>query len=127
MGIEAPHDTFFRTMFQRAARTASWLGTILPAPVARTIDWGTLAPATDTAFGVRLHRHQADLVFTATLRGNGAPILLLLEHKAEPDPDLASQVLRYAVHLRRAAQRRRRGPEPLVLAVVLHHGRSPLP
>lgn len=127
MGIEAPHDTFFRAIFQHAACMASWLGAILPASVARAIDWRTLTPATDTAFGVHLRRHQADLVFTAALRPNGAPVLILVEHKAQPDAQLASQLQRYAVHLRRAASRHNRGVEPLVVVAVLHHGSTPLP
>ncbi|MBX3461548.1 MAG: Rpn family recombination-promoting nuclease/putative transposase [Planctomycetes bacterium] len=127
MGIEAPHDTFFRAIFQRAAPAASWLGTLLPAAVLGALDATTLSPAAGTALGVRLLRHHADLVFTAALRHNRAPVLLLLEHKAQPDADLPSQLLRYAVHLRRAARRRQRGPEPLVLAAVLHHGATPLP
>ncbi len=124
--LEAPHDTFFRAVLGQPAYAASWLGSVLPQRIVRAIDWSTLAAAPDTALGVRFRRHHADLVFTATLP-NGATVLLVVEHKAQPDPDLASQLLRYVVHLRRAARRRNGGPEPLVLAVVLHHGPRPLP
>lgn len=124
--LEAPHDTFFRAVLGHPAGAASWLCTVLPARVVGAIDWGTLLPAPDTALGVRLRRHHADLVFTARLRATRGALLLLIEHKAQHDPDLSSQVLRYAVHLRRAAGRRTAGPEPLVLAVVLHHGPVPL-
>jgi hypothetical protein len=133
VGIEAPHDTFFRAIFRHAAHTASWLAAVLPATIAGAIDWRTLVVGTDTVFGLRLHRHQADLVFTADLRGgdglrgHGPPLLLLIEHKAQVDAQLPSQLLRYAVHLRRAARRHHGGPEPLVLGIVLHHGATSLP
>lgn len=128
MGIlEAPHDTFFGTVFRHPVHAAGWLGTVLPEPVQTAIDWSTLTAAPSSAHGVHLRRHQADLVFAARLQANQEPLLVLVEHKHDGDPDLPSQLQRYVVHLRRAAQRRARGTEPLVVPIVLHHGRAPLP
>jgi hypothetical protein len=128
--LDAPHDTFFRTVFRRARTAASWLRSVLPAPTVEALDWRTLAPVGDVAFGVRLRRHHADAVFGCRLRANRAVVLILIEHKAHRDPMLDSQVLRYAVHLRRASRPQRPGApsahEPLVLAAVLHHGPIPL-
>ena len=48
-------------------------------------------------------------------------MLLVIEHKAWPDPGLHAQALRYVVHVRRVASRRG-APPPLVVATVLQHG-----
>jgi predicted transposase/invertase (TIGR01784 family) len=124
--LEAPHDTFFRTVFRHPVHAASWLCTLLPEPVRAAIDWSSLTAAPPSAHGVHLRRHHADLVFAARLHHSQEPLLVLIEHKHDGGPDLPSQLQRYVVHLRRAAQRRARGTEPLVVPVVLHHGRAPL-
>ncbi|MBX3464325.1 MAG: Rpn family recombination-promoting nuclease/putative transposase [Planctomycetes bacterium] len=124
--LEAPHDALFRAVFRHAVHAASWLRSLLPAPVGAVIAWRTLAPAPAAAHGMHLRRQEADLVFTARLAG-ACDLVLVVEHKHDADADLHGQLLRYVVHLRRAFARRGRGVPPLVVPVVLHHGTAPLP
>lgn len=91
--LEAPHDALFRAVFRHAAHAASWLRTVLPAPLGGAIEWRTLAPAPAAAHGMHLRRQDAHLVFTARLPG-GIDLVLLLEHKRDADAGLHAQLLR---------------------------------
>ena len=124
MAIFTPHDRLFHSTFRHPRFVAAWLRHLLPPPTAAAIDFATLTPASERAIGLRLRAHFPDLVFHARIVGSDEEVLLLLEHKHGHDPGLRSQVLRYAVHLRRLAQKRG-GKEPLVVPVVLHHGAEP--
>ena len=116
-----PHDRLFHFTFRHPRHVCPWLGSILPPAIAGAIDWSTLAPATNRTTGTRLRAHVQDLVFAVELRPITRPLLLVLEHKSWPDASLHAQMLRYVVHLRRAAERRGE-PLPLVIPVVLQHG-----
>lgn len=85
------------------------------------IDWTSLDVATDRAEDAWLRAHVADLVFTARLQNDSRRLVLVAEHKSWFDADVQEQLLRYCVHLRRAAQRRGEAA-PFVAAFVLHHG-----
>ncbi|MFY9344626.1 MAG: Rpn family recombination-promoting nuclease/putative transposase [Planctomycetota bacterium] len=126
MGIlDAPHDTFFGLVFQRGEVSADWLRSVLPARIVRAIAWHTFTRAPERSFSPRLRRNESDQVFVARLRRGGGRIVFVLEHKADGDPGLRSQTLRYAVDLRHAARPRPKAPEPLVIVVVLHHDEKP--
>ncbi|HEX5052083.1 MAG TPA: Rpn family recombination-promoting nuclease/putative transposase [Planctomycetota bacterium] len=125
--MHTPHDHLFHTTFRHPTHAAGWLRSILPRTIAEALDWSTLAPAAERVPSLRLRSHTADLVFVIQLRGSGRLVLLVIEHKANPDPHTTSQVLRYVVYLRRLGERQGAGRELLVVAVVLFHGDSPLP
>jgi predicted transposase/invertase (TIGR01784 family) len=124
MAIFTPHDRLFHSTFRRPRFVAAWLRHVLPPAIVAAVAWDTLVPASEHAVGLRLRSHFADLVFAARLIGSDEEVLLILEHKADPDAGLRSQVLRYSVHLRRLAMKRGER-EPLVVAVVLHHAHDP--
>lgn len=124
MAILNPHDRLFHFTFRNPRHVACWLRHVLPAKVVAAIAWGTLALSSERIVAMQLRSHLPDLVYTARLVGSDEIVLLILEHKAHYDPALRSQVLRYVVHLRRAATKRGQ-PEPWVVPVVLHHGDEP--
>jgi hypothetical protein len=123
--VATPHDALFRFTFASPTHACGWLASALPAVLADAIEWSTLAPLGESTTGVALAANAADVVFTARLRV-GTPLLLVVEHKAARDPRLLSQLTRYCVHLRRAHRDRTSGSEPLVVPVILYHGRAPL-
>ena len=121
MTPQSPHDRLFHFVFRHPAHLATWLATALPAPIADAIDWNSLASASERLPGPRLRSHFADLVFTVRLAGCTDQLWLVVEHKAWSDPSVQGQLLRYLVHLRRAAMRRSEAP-PLCAALLLQHG-----
>lgn len=121
MAPPSPHDRLFHFVFRHQAHLATWLATALPSAIALALDWSSLAPASERLPGLGLRSHFADLVFTVRLAGGPDQLWLVVEHKAWPDPGVQGQLLRYLVHLRRAAVRRSEAP-PLCAAVLLQHG-----
>jgi len=120
--VQAPHDKLFHFTFQHVHHVRGWLRSALPPAIATDIDWTELAKVHERFAGVRLRPHFADLVFVAPLRSRPQPLLILVEHKSQFDPDLNLQLLRYSIHLQRCLQASP-GAQPPVLAVLLQHGR----
>jgi predicted transposase/invertase (TIGR01784 family) len=119
----SPHDRLFQATFRSPRLLAAWLRRALPADVVALLDLARLRPHGDRAVGLGLRAHFADLVYEAPRRDRHGCALIVVEHKADADPQLPSQLLRYVVHLRRAA-RQQDGGEPTVVPVVLHHARE---
>ncbi|MFO1076286.1 MAG: Rpn family recombination-promoting nuclease/putative transposase [Planctomycetota bacterium] len=69
----------------------------LPAPLVRAIDWATLRALPTEVVDAELAEHCLDLPFAARLWRPRRRLLLVAEHKSVDDPDLALQILRYAL------------------------------
>lgn len=119
----SPHDRLFQATFRSPRLLAAWLRRVLPVDVVALLDLAGLRPHGDRAVGLGLRAHFADLVFEAPRRDRRGHVLVVVEHKAEADPHLPSQLLRYVVHLRRVA-RQQDGGEPIAVPAVLHHARE---
>ncbi|MFN9945827.1 MAG: Rpn family recombination-promoting nuclease/putative transposase [Planctomycetota bacterium] len=119
----SPHDRLFQATFRSPRLRAAWLRRGLPAELVALLAIDRLQPHGDRAVGLGLRAHFADLVFEAPRRDRQGRVLVVVEHKADTDPELPSQLLRYVVHLRRVARQRGRG-EPAVVTAVLHHARE---
>jgi len=121
--LQAPHDKLFQFTFQHVHHVRGWLQSVLPDPIRAAIDWNKLAKLHERFPGIRLRPHFADLVFVAPIHSQEQPLLILVEHKSQFDPDLNLQLLRYSIHLQRSLQS---GPglQPQVLAVLLQHGKA---
>lgn len=122
--LQNPHDTLFRFTFHHAAHAASWLRSAVPSDVATAIDWSTLSLVDEWLPGLHLRPHLADLVFVAALHNNNGHLLILVEHKSYRSKGVFGQMLRYAVLLQKAFQQRH-GALPLVLPILLQHGKPP--
>lgn len=120
-----PHDHLFRAVFRDPFHAAGWLRSVLPTPLVAAIDWSTLRALSTHVPAPGLRAYTADLVFVVSLRVGGLPLLLLVEHKSGSTVITITQLLRYAVHLRRAQRHDHHGQEPLVVPIVLHHGPEP--
>lgn len=127
--MTSPHDHLFQQAFAQLPHARALLQHALPAALARAIGWHSLADGATTLVDARLRRREADLLFTAG-RAPGhsdadrRPILLLLEHKSEPAPYAALQLLGYAVRIWEH-HRRARTPLPDIVPIVVHHGPRP--
>jgi hypothetical protein len=121
--VVIPHDDLFHFTFQHVHHVVPWLRCVLPAPITAAIDWSRLVPAPERLHGLAQRLSVADLVFRARRASNGAPVWIVVEHKANEELGVERQMLRYAVHL----GDRVRGVRKLVpvVAVLLNHGDRP--
>jgi hypothetical protein len=116
------HDSLFQACFGQIDHARSWLRHLLTPALSAAIVWEELQPWPTTGTGPDLRRSVSDLLFTAPVRGLREPAFLAPEHKSGPAPDLPDQQLRYFVQVR-TAWRKEHGRYPLVVPIVLHHGR----
>ena len=86
----SPHDRLFQATFRSPRLMAAWLRRVLPVDVVALLDLAGLRPHGDRAVGLGLRAHFADLVFEAPRRDRRGHVLVVVEHKAEPDPHLPS-------------------------------------
>ena len=121
-----PHDELFKAVFKRTREARALLRVALPASVLEHLDLSTLAPAEDRLPTPSGHR-EADLVFTARIRGRDALVIFLVEHKSWFPADVAIQLLVYVALLLQQWMRDHGGPLPAVVPVVLYHGERPAP
>ena len=123
--VATPHDDLFHFVFQHASHAAPWLRCVLPHEVANAIDWTSLRLAPDKLRGQALRLSVADLVFYAERHTTRKPVWLLVEHKAQRDPEAEGQLTRYVVHLRDRPPFDGAATPVAVVPVLLHHGDHP--
>ena len=98
--LATPHDSFFRSTFGRLDLAADFLQHYLPAAVAALLDPdpASLTRRSDTFVDLDLRPQAADLIYEARLRDGGSVVVyVLFEHKSQPEPLVAFQLLRYQV------------------------------
>jgi len=123
--VATPHDDLFHFVFQHVRHAAPWLGCVLPHTIADAIDWASLALAPDKLRGQALRLSVVDLVYGAERHTTRAPLWIVVEHKAQRDPEAEAQLLRYVVHLQPRASRPGATTPVPVVPVLLHHGEAP--
>ena len=95
----SPHDALFRGIFGAPARAAELLRHLMPTRRARRIDWSSLRAVDRSFVDEVLRGQQADLIFTARLKGSGTLVYLLLEHKSGPHRLTVFQVAGYVMRI----------------------------
>lgn len=97
----------------------------LPPDVAQLLDLSRLELVKESFADGQLQEHFSDLLYRVGLVGDGtAYIHLLLEHKSAPDDWVALQTLRYAMFDWVNVQRTKAKKLPVILPVVLYHGKA---
>jgi hypothetical protein len=122
--LASPHDTLFKTLFSRPERAAEVLRHVLPADIARRIDWSTLTREPGSFIDETMHSSQADLLFSAALDGEVVRLYVLFEHQSTFDRWMPLRLLRYMVRIWEVV--RKAEPDtprlPVIFPVVMHHG-----
>jgi hypothetical protein len=128
---EGDHDGFFKDVFRRPAEASGLLRATVPGPLAAALVWERLESLGGETAESEGGGHRRDLVFRVPFRagalGPGTPealeVLVLLEHKSRPAPDLPLTLLGYMV--RTWEDQRKRGDRlaPIVPVVVYHGAR----
>jgi len=125
--VQSPHDQLFHYTFGQPENAADLLRSTLPTAISAAIDWHTLTRCDSKLTDARSESLYADVLFTVSVQSRTAYLLLLLEHKSEEDRKTALQLLRYVLRIwdRHEADHPESATLPPILAVVLHHGRTP--
>jgi hypothetical protein len=126
-----PHDTLFRAILGRVPDAAGWLSRVVPAVIGDRVSWSELRAASGDDVDRRLRERRTDLVFEAPFRLDGGAVPLrfrvIVEHQTRRDPWIGVRLLDRLVRgwVDHARARRRAGPLPLVLPIVVHSGDEP--
>ncbi len=123
--IANPHDRFIRHFLGEVEQVRELIAWQLPAEVIDELDLTSIEPTKQTFVNRLLREQLSDLVFQIRLSsGQQGLVVLLFEHKSNPDEMTPFQVLRYIVEI--CFERVRNG-QPLccVIPIVLYHGERP--
>lgn len=129
--VNNPHDRFVKDLISRPEAARSLLETYLPKEIRVWLNLSTLKLEEQTWVDEQLREHFADLLYRLEWSGPAEPtkrrqpyLLVLVEHKSQPERDVAEQILRYMVQCWSSHLNRRKLPLPLpvVIPVVLYHG-----
>ena len=117
-----PHDALFKAIFGQPEHAAAELQHILPGQLVARIDWSSLTLQPGSYVDEELAEQHTDLLFSATVRPSGAPLLVyvLFEHQSTVQPTMALRLLAYMVRIwTRHAEAQPHMPLPLIVPAVL--------
>lgn len=122
----SPHDALFRYTWARPLQASGVLSGLLPRRLRAAMAWPSTMRWPDSHVDRRLRRHQADLIFRVRSRDGDRHAFFLVEHKVGPEPFVALQLRRYQLRIHEAcrAERPRARTLPLVVTVLVSHGRD---
>ncbi len=125
--VGTPHDAFFKRLLGAPDAAATFLRERLPPDIAAALAPDAPEPAPGSFVDERLRPSQSDLLFRVrTVEGDEAFLYALLEHKSDPDPMVALQLLRYMVRIWETWRREQAGSGatrlPAIIPMVVYHG-----
>jgi predicted transposase/invertase (TIGR01784 family) len=121
--INNPHDAFTQQLLSRLENAADFLQHYLPPKLVEALDLGTIELDNDTFVDEDLARHSSDLIYKVGLKGGGdARIVVLVDHKSDPEKWVGLQLLRYQLQIWQRARANNAEELPVVIPVVLYHG-----
>ena len=121
------HDTLFRQTMSHKDVAVDFLRNYLPAGVARHLLFETLTVAKDTFVASDLREHYSDMLYSVRFAGGKkALVYMLFEHKSTPDPFVTLQLLRYMLEIWELHRKQHKAclSLPLIIPIVVYHGRS---
>jgi predicted transposase/invertase (TIGR01784 family) len=118
------HDTLFKHVFSDPENAAAQLRAVLPARIARAVDWSTLRLEPGSFVDAELAERHTDLLFSASISGRRAYLYFLFEHQSGPDPWMPLRIAGYTLRIWEEVRRREPARQrlPVVIPIVLHHG-----
>ena len=125
--IGNPHDLFFQQLMALPNAAADIARQTLPPEVLTQLDLTFVEKVEDSWVDEELRSHFADALYRVTLlddRDEAAYLLILFEHKSSPDKWVAFQVLRYMVQMWQNHRKNDSSPLPIIIPLVLYHGRD---
>lgn len=97
----SPHDALFKRVFSQPEHAAGELQAILPPELVAAIDWLSLTTEPGSFIDPALAGQHSDLLFSATARTTGDPLLVyvVFEHQSTPDARMGLRLLSYMVSI----------------------------
>lgn len=119
------HDKLFRETWSDLASARSFLQNYLPEKVLDVARLDTLEICKDSFIEPDLKDYYSDMLYKVEFGESSGYIYFLFEHKSFPDRNIHLQLLEYMVKIWRLGQKQgRSGKLPIVVPLVLYHGRS---
>ena len=123
------HDSMAKAYFGNPQNMANFLEQCLPAHMVEALDLESLESSAETFVDDAFKQYIADLVFTCKTRnGRHGSVYILFEHKSQPEPVCALQILKYMVGIWiRFFENGLFGITkclPFVIPVVFYHGKQ---
>jgi predicted transposase/invertase (TIGR01784 family) len=117
-----PHDKFFKAVFSGIEHARGELASVLPAAIARAIDWSSLTLISGEHTDLTAESLESDLLFTAQLDGDKALLYFLFEHQSSADRTMPFRLLRYMTRIWERFAKDAPGERlPIIIPLVLHH------
>jgi predicted transposase/invertase (TIGR01784 family) len=125
-----PHDALFRAVFSQAEHARGELRAVVPAVLADTVDWSTLAIRPDSLVDAALNRQYTDLQYSAKLRDGGeVRVCFLFEHQSSLPTEglMGLRLLSYQVGIWEDLHRDHPNAKklPMIIPIVMYHGDRP--
>ncbi|MCA9683044.1 MAG: Rpn family recombination-promoting nuclease/putative transposase, partial [Myxococcales bacterium] len=124
--VNTPHDALFKACFTSLQDAAGLLRHIVPAELASTVDWSSLALEPTEFVSPQLAASRCDLLFSASLlepeadSGERLFFYVLVEHQSTSRDDVLLRILGYLQRLWEWHHQHHR-QRPLVLPSVVCH------
>jgi len=120
--VSTPHDDLVKFIFKTPDNAAGLLRTLLPAEVARLLDWSTLRLEDSNLQPDAGAELRTDMLYSVRMGGEKliAFLYVVVEHQSSPDPRMPLRMLKYLA----AAYGRvtpRTGPVPVIIPMVISH------
>jgi predicted transposase/invertase (TIGR01784 family) len=126
--ITNPHDKLFRETWSDPANVRSFLQHYLPAEVLKITNFETLEICKDSFVGKDLREYFSDMLYKLDLSDCPGYIYVLFEHKSYHEKFIHLQLLEYMLKIWRLALKQdKKAGLPVVIPLVLCHGRSNWP
>ncbi len=129
--VNNPHDRFVKELISRPETARSLLETYLPEEIRVWLNLSTLKLAEQSWVDPQLREHFADLLYRLDWAGlekseklRQPYLLLLVEHKSQPEREVAHQILQYMVQCWDNHLKKGKLPLPVVIPLVFYHGAS---
>ena len=125
--ISQPHDRLFKRLLEEPGVAGALLRERLPPKLVEKLADAEPELIPGTYVGKKLRETRSDRLYRLRLRdGETAYLYCLVEHKSAPDPWIALQLLGYLTEIwqRLAPESKRPGKLPLVVPLVVYHGKT---
>ena len=122
--VKNVHDSFFKEIFSNPDSARRFFQRALPGQVLKKLDLGSLRIRKDSFITKELRPFYSDMLYSVKTTDREAFIYLLLEHKSFQDTMIGLQLLEYMVRIYRLAGKKNKDRLPLVIPIVMYHGRQ---
>lgn len=119
-----PHDRLFREIWGKKSVAADFLQNYLPGNVLGLANLTTIEICKDSFIEKELEDYFSDLLYKVKLKDKPGYVYLLFEHKSYPEKHIHLQILEYKVKIWRLHLKQNPDELPVIVPIVLYHGRT---